>query len=257
VLSRALRELRDGFISLAYPQECQICDAPIRSWDDGVACARCWEDPAVTPLYIETAVCAKCGAPFSANQPTPSERLCGRCETMEYAAARSCGQYAGALKACILFLKSHPHLCARLRRVIAETALKQSDLLVSDVLMPVPLHSARARGRGFNQAEVIARLLSSVYRRTVDTRSLVRVKPTDLHRAGMDSADRAKSLVSAFEVRRPPLIEGASVLLIDDLYTTGSTARAAARALVEAGAVRVNVFSIARVLPARSPSTIP
>jgi predicted amidophosphoribosyltransferase len=82
----------------------------------------------------------------------------------------------------------------------------------------------------------------------LDERSLVRVRNTERHRAGLDAVDRARSVERAFEVSRPREVEGASVLLVDDLYTTGSTIGAAAVALLEAGAGRVSVFTLARVI---------
>jgi len=113
--------------------------------------------------------------------------------------------------------------------------------------MPVPLHRLRERQRGFNQATLIARVISRGFGLRLDDRSLKRIKPTERHRAGMDARDRAKSVERAFEVVRPRLIDGAQVLLVDDLYTTGSTIYAASRALIDAGAQRVNVLTIARV----------
>jgi len=113
--------------------------------------------------------------------------------------------------------------------------------------MPVQLHRLREQQRGFNQAAIIARLVSRGFGLRFDDRSLKRIKPTERHRAGMDANDRAQSVERAFEVARPRLIDGASVLLVDDVYTTGSTICAASQALIDAGAQRVSVLTIARV----------
>lgn len=113
--------------------------------------------------------------------------------------------------------------------------------------MPVPLHRLRERQRGFNQAAIIARLISREFNLRLDDRSLLRTKPTERHRAGMDAADRAQSVERAFEVARPRLIDGASVLLVDDVHTTGSTICAATHSLLEAGARQVTILTIARV----------
>jgi predicted amidophosphoribosyltransferase len=94
---------------------------------------------------------------------------------------------------------------------------------------------------------VIARLVSRGFGLRLDHRSLKRIKATERHRAGMDANDRAQSVEGAFEVVAPRLIDGASVLLVDDLYTTGSTIGAASQALIDAGAQRVAVLTIARV----------
>lgn len=253
MLQRALRNIRDGLLGLVYPEQCRVCDGPVESWDDGVACAQCWDDPALTKILIGN-ICAKCGAPVAPTTSTArlsssaaAGRLCGMCVSAPFAAARACGIYSGAFEASILFLKTAPHICPRLRAIIRRTFTAHRRELASDVVMPVPLHRLRERQRGFNQAAIVARLIARGFDLRFDDRSLLRTKPTERHRAGMDASDRAQSVERAFEAARPRLIDGASVLLVDDVYTTGSTVSAAAQALIEAGAQRVNVLTIARV----------
>lgn len=253
MLPRALRNIRDGLLGLTYPEECRVCGGAVESWDDGVSCAECWDDPALTKI-LTGSVCAKCGAPVapamsdphSSSSPTAG-RLCGRCASAPFAAARACGAYSGALEASILFLKVSPHICPRLRAIIHRTFSEHCDALASDIVMPVPLHRVRERQRGFNQATIIAKLISREFGLRFDDRSLQRTKPTERHRAGLDANDRARSVKRAFEVMRPSLIDGASVLLVDDVYTTGSTICAATHSLLDAGAQQVNVLTIARV----------
>jgi ComF family protein len=250
---RALRNIRDGLLGLAYPEDCRVCGDAVESWDDGVACAECWDDPALT-MILTGSVCGKCGAPVAPTMltadvlaPTTPDRVCGMCSSAPFAAARACGVYSGAFEASILSLKITPHICPRLRTIIHRTFSEHRSALQSDVVVPVPLHRLREKQRGFNQAAIIARLVSRGFGLRFDDRSLTRSKPTERHRAGMDANDRAQSVEQAFEVRRPGLIDGVSVLLVDDVYTTGSTICAASRALIDAGAQRVNVLTIARV----------
>jgi predicted amidophosphoribosyltransferase len=126
VLPRALRNLRDGLVGLAYPEECRICGRAVESWDDGVACSECWDDPAVTRV-LTGIVCARCGAPLApatsavGSTRTSSGRLCGMCSPAAFAAARACGVYSGAFEASILFLKTAPHIPPRLRAIIGRT----------------------------------------------------------------------------------------------------------------------------------------
>ena len=265
MLDRALRKLRDGFISIAYPTSCHICSRQIESIEDGVACSPCWNDETITRLLKgDSSTCSKCGGPASPgtrlapssdadSEPGSSGQCsCGSCTAAPFTFARSCGAYGGALEASILFLKSNPHICTRLRRLLRETGFRYREELAADVVVPVPLHRLRERGRGFNQAKIIARAVSEELRLPVDDRTLVRAKHTERHRAGMDAIDRQRSVAGAFEVVRPRCIEGASVLLVDDLYTTGSTIMSAAGALMKAGASRISVLTIARVIPAAS-----
>src|SRR5688572_7778479 len=115
MLTRALKSIRDGLLSLAYPQQCRMCGNPVRSWDDGVACRECWEDPKITSLFFDLPSCRKCGAPFgtqpASGRPSSNERFCNDCSGQPFEVARSCGAYSGALEASILFLKSEPHVC--------------------------------------------------------------------------------------------------------------------------------------------------
>lgn len=225
----------------------------MESWDDGVACAECWDDPNVTQL-LNGSLCAKCGVQLSRTMFDTQRsardgdtRLCGTCASLPFSSARACGLYSGALEASVLFLKVTPHICPRLRAIICRTLSDHRRALGGEVVMPVPLHRLRERQRGFNQAAIIARLISREFDICMDNRSLLRTKPTERHRAGMDAVDRAQSVERAFEVARPRLIDGASVLLVDDVHTTGSTICAATHSLLEAGARQVTVLTIARV----------
>jgi ComF family protein len=253
VLPRALRDIRDGLMALAYPEWCRICSAAVESWDDGIACAHCWEDPNLTKL-LNGSLCAKCGSPLSRpildSQQSPRDadtRLCGTCASLPFTFARAAGIYSGALEASVLFLKVTPHICSRLRVIICKTLSDHRHSLASEIVMPVPLHYLRERQRGFNQAAIIARLVSREFNLRLDERSMLRTRPTERHRAGLDAADRARSVERAFEVMRPRLIDGMSILLVDDVYTTGSTICAATQKLLEAGARQVTVLTIARV----------
>jgi ComF family protein len=258
VLTRALRKTRDGLLSLAYPQQCRLCGSPVESWDDGVVCRECWEDPSITNLFLDLPACRKCGAPFEMAEPartleSPNERVCGGCAHLPFSFARSCGAYTGALEASILFLKSEPHICPRLRRILSDTYLFNRAVMESDLVLAVPLHRLRERERGFNQATLIARLIASRFDLAFDNSTLARLKHTDRHRAGIDARDRAKSVERAFKVTQPRKVSGISVLLIDDLFTTGSTISAATLALLDAGAASVSILTIARAVRPASP----
>ena len=115
-----------------------------------------------------------------------------------------------------------------------------------DVIVPVPLHPARERERGFNQAAVLGRVLAERSGLPLDEWSLVRVAVSERHRAGMDARGRRETVEEAFAVARPRLVRGERVLLIDDVFTTGATVSACAAALTAAGAREVYVLTVAR-----------
>ena len=252
---RLISDVKDGLTALAYPAQCRVCGAMIDHYDDGVACNACWADAEITPLF-DGALCDKCGHPLAGlgiSEGAASERTasrCGMCGELEFMTARACGAYAGGLEASILFLKSYPHLCRRLRRLIAQTFAAHQAVLAAEVIVPVPLHPRRQRERGFNQAEIVARVIARYSRLPLATHMLSRSKPTERHRAGLDARDRARSVADAFRVTDRRAVGNASILLIDDLFTTGGTLSAAARTLMDAGARRVSVLTVARVVTA-------
>lgn len=244
--AQPLIELCDAALSVLYPTACRVCGRQLEAWPDGVACAQCWEDTASTWSQFE--FCAKCGAPLPprARHLQLIERACGTCRDFAFSAARACGVYEGALLESVLWLKSHPQLSPRLRQLICATFAVQPLLHQCESIIPVPLHPARLTERGFNQAEFIADALAAQTGLPVDTASLLRVKPTERHRAGMDARTRVKSLSRAFRVHAPRLLAGRIVLLVDDVMTTGTTAHEIAQTLLADGAQAVNVFTVAR-----------
>jgi ComF family protein len=245
---KTLSYLRDAALATLYPTSCRVCGAMVESWRDGLACAKCWEEIEGSN-WLEN-LCAKCGSPL---QPLPShvslsERHCGRCDDLAFACARACGPYEGALRESVLRLKTHPQLAPRLRRLLIATFSSATDLHSSESIVPMPLHPSRLAERTFNQSEIIAAALASATGLRLDTASLVRIKKTEMHRAGMGVRERSASLQKAFLVRAPRLIENRIVLLIDDVMTTSSTAHESARTLLEGGARAVNVLTLARAV---------
>lgn len=266
MLRVSLKNVRDGLLSIVYPQACRLCGMMVEARKDGVVCAECWSDSSVTRLFDEE-ICFKCGLPLEGSMakvrnalPAKSREIvnsaalthdqssCCKCASLPFSAARACGAYSGALEASVLFLKSHPHICRRLREIILRTFDEHKKVLSSDMAVPVPLHPQRQRQRGFNQAKLIARAISRASELALNDRTIVRAKNTEAHRAGMDAIDRAKSVERAFKIIAPERVAGSRVLLVDDVYTTGSTLNAITEAMIEAGALRVNVFTIARAL---------
>ena len=235
----------DAALALVYPQPCAVCGESVESRHDGIACARCWDSAPL--LRGNETLCWKCGAPASgkASEDQREAVRCGRCDDHAFTNARTCGAYEGALLASILELKRRPYVSRRVAYQLYQTQQRQ-PLINGEVIIPVPLHSSREIERGFNQAVVLAQALAQLSHLPVDEQSLVRQLQTKMHRAGIDAKARRQSLAEAFTVRHPKLIVGKSVLLVDDVFTTGATASACAEALMSAGAHRVLVLTIAR-----------
>ncbi|HJX91956.1 MAG TPA: uracil phosphoribosyltransferase [Pyrinomonadaceae bacterium] len=171
--------------------------------------------------------------------------MCHRCDALLFDFARASGVYEGALRESVLLLKRQPNLSATLIELLVAAALR-SPLDTATRIVPVPLHPEREQRRGFNQAAIIAHAIASKLGLVVDEQSLVRVVASEKYRAGLDSTGRHQTVTDAFVVRLPQLIAQETVLLIDDVLTTGATASSCAAALLRAGAKSVQVLTIAR-----------
>ncbi len=222
---------------------CAVCDAILHQPLSGCVCGHCWGS--IRP--ITPPVCDRCGDPLVRH----SEPLCEQCCKAQSAVdrARAVGEYDGALREIIHALKyqrrrSLARPLAALMRTRGAAVLEQADCIV-----PVPLHWRRQYGRGFNQAREIARHLGPP---VVDV--LVRRRAT---RAQVElAADRRRANVAgAFGVRRPWFhdrsLRRKTLVLIDDVSTTGATLEACARVLKESGASEVYALTAARVVTVR------
>lgn len=235
----------DGALALLYPRACAVCGASVEARRDGAACALCWTETRI--FSAADALCRKCGVPLGVEvaEEKREELRCRRCDDESFTAARAVGVYEGALRASILALKREPNVSERLAHLLHEA---QSVRPLSDAtrIVPVPLHRERERLRGFNQAAELGRALSRLTHLPLDESSLQRTLHTERHRALMDERARRESVVKAFRVLRPRLIEAERILLVDDVFTSGATVSACARALKEAGAGEVFVLTVAR-----------
>jgi ComF family protein len=238
-------QLYDATLALVYPRACAVCGGSVESRQDGVACAVCWRS---TRMFgVDDTFCWKCGAFTRASVAEDKrERIrCGECDEHAFTAARACGFYEGALRAAVLQLKREPHVAPRLAMLLAAVQ-QRVPIKSANLIVPVPLHPSRERERGFNQAALLARELARITKLPLDEHSVVRRVHTERHRAGMDARARRESVASAFFVRHSESIAGRSVLLIDDVFTTGATVSACAAALKHAGVEDVFVLTIAR-----------
>lgn len=159
---------------------------------------------------------------------------------------RAACRYEGAVRTAIRRLKySRVRLFATLAAQFVEASLSTRPL-EADLVMPVPLSDRRQRERGYNQSELIARELAhlGVLPAPV-TNALVRRRDTR-PQVELQRAERLTNVQDAFDCRRPALVAGHRVLLIDDVSTTGATLEACAVPLIEAGAARVMALVVAK-----------
>ena len=239
-----LGKIFDSMLTLAYPQVCQVCENSVENLADGVACHLCWKKTNVFS-GAET-LCVKCGA-FLQAKPTGFQTFCHRCDEHFYDSAAAVGIYEHALAASVLHLKREPFVAKRLRQLFV-SRFQNSDFQDAALVVPVPLSKKRFLERGFNQAAVLSKILAAQSDIKLDEQSLVRQIHTPMHRVGMDGKARAMSVENAFEVKRPKFIEGAKILLVDDVFTSGATVSNCAKVLKKNGAKTVYVFTLAKTL---------
>lgn len=238
-----LDTLLDSLLAVAYPQNCRNCKKIVEKSADGVSCSDCWEK---TCIFDGTeTLCAKCSK-FLQAKPTDFQTFCHICDEHFYDSARAVGLYEKALAASILNLKREPFVARRMKNLFISVFEKTPFFYDADLIIPVPLSKKRRLERGFNQAEILAEIISKKSGLKLDKNSLIRKIHTPVHRAAMDRKGRELSVQNAFEIVRPKLIENQKILLIDDVFTSGATASYCAKALKKKGADKVYVFTIAR-----------
>lgn len=249
-----LTRVYDALLTVAYPQACRVCGGSVEQRSLGVACSHCWKS---TRMFNGAEIiCWKCGAvvleeEISADKTTDTTMglrnnvRCHRCDSDSFTAARAVGVYEQGLRASVLELKRRPHLAPFVINLLL-CAAQREPLNTATRIIPVPLHEKRARERGFNQSSIIADALAKPLKLPIDETSLTRIRGSGKYRAGLDAKGRRDTVTNAFLVRYPKLVEDESVLLVDDVFTTGATVNACAEALVKAKAREVFVLTIAR-----------
>jgi ComF family protein len=238
------RILADAAVAVLLAPTCAACARCLDQPTAGPVCAECWH---AIPVILPP-VCDVCGDPLSSwRAMAPGPGQCGRCRRGggHVRHARAIGAYEGSLRSIVHALKydGRRSLAPGLATLLAVTG---SQLLEgADVAVPVPLHRARQRARGFNQAEDIARRLPIPM-----TRALERVRRTP-SQTDLPEAERYETVRGAFALARRVSVRGAVVIVVDDVSTTGATLDACARVLIDAGAREVRALTVARVVSRR------
>lgn len=210
-------------------------------------CEGCWR--AVRPY--EGLECAQCGLFLQRPAVLRDTVLCGLCRRGVFAfeQARSFGWYDGVLRDLIQRFKYDGFRpLARPLGDYLTRALRRLETTSFDLILPVPLHPKRERQRGFNQAGLLAARVSRQCGIPLGRKDCVRVRDTP-PQTGLRAAERRKNVSGAFAVPHPERVRGLRLLLVDDVLTTGATADACARALLDAGAAGVWALTLARARP--------
>ena len=239
-----------ALLDLVFPPFCPVCQRRLDEDRRDPLCGPCWNGLE----RIAPPICRVCGLPipqFSSRPTVPPEPTCGRCRRRPpvFTYARSATSYGDVVREAVHAFKfgGQRGLARPLGDLLA--ALVTADLPVHgvDLVVPVPLHPRRERERGFNQSLLLARRISRVCKAPVRADLLVRTAATR-PQAELAADARRANVRDAFALRRPKEVSGRRVVVVDDIFTTGSTASACARCLKEGGAMSVGVLTVTRAL---------
>ena len=241
MLKEAFRDLAD----VLFPPRCHSCRKVAEKLTNDLFCPACEEKI----RYIHTPLCPACGVPYDNSEG--SDHICGDCLTAPkpFAVARSVAVFDGILLEAIHAFKyrNKTGMGVGLGRMMTCDSYPGMDMQGYTIIMPVPLHIRRLRERGFNQSLLLAKVLSARYAIPLDFVTLRRERDTP-PQTTMGRKERQANIKGAFAVADKERVREQHVLLIDDVYTTGSTLAECARVLLNSGAAQVGVLTLARAV---------
>ncbi len=229
-----LSPLISRILNSIYPADCPVCGNRSDLFVHAPVCSSCWSQI----KRYDGPSCCICGLPFVSEHA----RICGDCLKTKpvFSKVIAYGLYEGVLKEAISQFKFHG-----LRRLSQPLGSLLSGLEIpeADAIAPVPLTARGLRQRGFNQSLLVARALSKKTGIPLYLDSLLKIKETP-PQVGLSAAERRSNLTGAFTAKGE--LKNISILLIDDVVTTGATVTACSKALLKAGAKEITVLAIAR-----------
>jgi len=235
-----IKNFVNKIISDIFPENytCIACNAEMDHDDKYVLCDKCKKDIA----FIDDKSCQVCGARIFADT-----HICTDCMANSRVVDRnySAVVYDGVMKKLIHDYKygGKEYLCRPLGSILYDKYLAVRDQIDADIIIPVPLNANRERDRGFNQATMMLHQFD-IDADKINDKVLARIKDTP-QQMSLPKDKRLDNVKGAFEVLDVSAVMGANVLLVDDIYTTGSTIDECARMLYDAGANVVRSITLA------------
>jgi ComF family protein len=255
-LVSVLRSSAESLFATSFPSDCRLCGVPLTNISRLPVCEEC-----LSQIHAVTGgICEVCGERLPRLHVLSSQcadQRCGLCRRIQppFAKPTASGRYHGVIRDLIHLLLKYEQVRPAanvLKRMLARAIAKIEPSLGASLLaVPVPLHSRKLRHRGFNQSELIARAALKLgparQRSLFSTAVLERTRETQ-SQIGLMRHPRRENLRGAFSMVKPEAIRGREILLVDDVFTTGTTLWGCARVLRRAGASKVWVATVARTM---------
>jgi ComF family protein len=247
----------ESIFTTLFPGNCRFCDSPLIRVSRVPVCDECLES--IRGLPADQLTCEVCGErllrPADRAELFNGVTKCAACRQHQpsFETAMCYGEYDGGLRELIHLLKYErvKSTASVLGRMVGEIITEMQPRFKDEgpLVIPVPLHGSKLRARGFNQSEMIARaaVKSAGLKSQVNTTALERIRDTG-SQTGMTRPQRQQNMHGAFAVIHAAEVAGREILLVDDVFTTGATVSECARVLKRAGASKVYVATVARVL---------
>jgi ComF family protein len=246
-----LADRLDWLVDWLYPPRCRACSGTIHGRDAEYFCGDCW--PQIR--LVSHPLCNRCGRPFP--DARGDDHQCAACLTRApyFVRARAWGCYPREeiadhpLRQVVQKFKygRKVSLGKPLGRLMAEGCQEFLKACHMDLIIPVPLHPKRLRWRGFNQSLLLARQVGRMVQVPVDPFLLYRNRETP-PQTQLTEEERRKNVRGAFAIDGGKPLKEKSVLLVDDVYTSGATVNECSRVLVQGGAREVHVLTLARTI---------
>jgi len=239
-----LKRFIQGLGDLVFPPRCMACGVLLDGPGGELFCSSCFS----LIRFVTPPLCPCCGIPLTG---AGADHLCGDCLVSRppYAIARAVARYEAVLLDAIHAFKYKGKITTGevLGKIMAGYAYPDFSIADYSLIVPVPLHPKRLRERGFNQAVILAREISKRFSVRLDFLTLRRHVFTE-PQVSLGKDQRTANVRGAFVVKEGKKIQGQKIILVDDVYTTGSTVKECAGALMAHGAAEVAVLTLARAV---------
>ena len=242
------KKIEESFISLFLPAECKICSKPLKSSNRSFICEECWNKVE----WLEPPYCSRCSKPFSPSETSPinSFSICAECKknSLYFKKVFVPTLYVGVMKKIIhIFKYERKRGVIRGIKKIMEIYFSQNHFPFSrlHLVVPIPLYRKKLKERGFNQAELLARIIAEYFNIKLSKNNLKKIKPTK-SQTKLSASERIKNMKGAFIVKSKEEFCGKNILLVDDIYTTGATVKEAAKILKRVNTKEIYAFTLAR-----------